>query len=206
MKQLGSGCVLVVVCMALCARSIDAADTWTSASNGNVDAYAASGGGAVRDALSLLDRTHAFLAISIADFGKTPVGAVTFSDDLPVENRPVAPAVAAEVVTLTGAAVAQTSAGRDAITLADTVSVTGRIRNIICSRGGAELTLEVVADGKTLRLFVDDKLKIIVYGKPKETVNLTCGEQNVPIKVSYKPRVDKKRETIGYVRVLDYRQ
>jgi hypothetical protein len=105
-----------------------------------------------------------------------------------------------------GATVAQSGSSRDGITLADTVSVTGRIRNIVCSRGGADLTLEVLAGGKTLRLFVDDKLKIIVYGKPKDTVNLNCGEQNVAITIAYKPAVDNKHGTIGYVRVLDYRR
>jgi len=147
----------------------------------------------------------ATLTASVANFGKTPVDAVTFSDDLPVENKPSTPIVRTEVVTLTGATAAQSSLERDTITLADTVSITGRIRNIICSRGGADLTLEVLTGGKTLRLFVDDKQKILVYGKPKDTVNLTCGEQNVAIKIAYKPGVDKKRDTIGYVRILDYR-
>jgi hypothetical protein len=147
----------------------------------------------------------ATLRASISNFGKTPADAISFSDDLAVENKPSTPVVLAEVSTVTTATAAQSSLDRNNITLADTVSVSGRIRNIVCTRGGRDLTLEVLAGGKTLRLFVDDKQKILVYGKAKDTVNLNCGEQNVAIKVGYKPGIDKTRDTIGYVRVLDYR-
>ena len=83
------------------------------------------------------------------------------------------------------------------------VTVTGRIRNVVCQNG--ETTLEVLAIGRTLRLFIDDGNAIAVLGKPGNTVDLKCGSQDVPVRVGYTPRVDDARKVVGYVRLLDYR-
>ena len=83
------------------------------------------------------------------------------------------------------------------------VTVTGRIRNIVCQNG--ETILEVLAIGRTLRLFIDNGNAIAVLGKPGNTVDLKCGPQDVPIKVGYTPRTDDVRKVVGYVRLLDYR-
>ena len=82
--------------------------------------------------------------------------------------------------------------------------VTGRIRNISSCNTGRPV-LEVLSSGRMLRLLVDDGARITVVGKPGGKVDLTCAAQDVPIKVGYTPGRDSAQNTIGYVRLLDYR-
>ena len=83
------------------------------------------------------------------------------------------------------------------------VTVAGRIRSVTACTGGRPV-LEVLADGRTLKLFVDDPLKVFVRGRATQTVELTCGAQDTPITISYVAAVDKQRGTAGQIRVLDY--
>ena len=64
--------------------------------------------------------------------------------------------------------------------------------------------LEVLTNGRTLRLFVDDPVKVFVRGRATHTVDLACGTQDTPVTVSYVPAVDKQRNTAGHIRILDY--
>ena len=41
-------------------------------------------------------------------------------------------------------------------------------------------------------------------GHTGSTIDLSCRAYDTPIKVSYEPGVDAQRNTIGFVRVLDY--
>jgi hypothetical protein len=83
------------------------------------------------------------------------------------------------------------------------VVVAGRIRNIVCSKG--DTIIEVFAGGQTVRLFIDDGKAIQVVGKSGPETDLACGRQDEKITVAYVPGVDSARNTVGYVRVLDYR-
>lgn len=83
------------------------------------------------------------------------------------------------------------------------VMVAGRIRNIACKNG--DTTIELLAGGQTLRLFIDDGKAINVLGTPDGTVTLTCGPKDEKVTIGYKPGVDPAQKTDGYVRVLDYR-
>jgi hypothetical protein len=84
------------------------------------------------------------------------------------------------------------------------VVVSGRIRNMECA-GGAPI-LEVATGTGTLRLSIDDGLKISVQGLNTHTVDLQCGKQDVPLRIGYEPVVDPGRKTVGNVRLLDYRK
>jgi hypothetical protein len=83
------------------------------------------------------------------------------------------------------------------------VTVTGRIRSITSCTGGHPV-LEVLTNGRTVRLFVDDPVKVFVRGRATHTVDLSCGTQDTPVTVSYVPAVDKQRNTAGHLRILDY--
>ena len=83
------------------------------------------------------------------------------------------------------------------------LTVTGRIRSISSCTGGHPV-LEVLANGGTLRLFVDDPVKVFVKGRAAHTVDLSCGAHDTPITVSYVAAVDKQRNTAGHLRILDY--
>jgi hypothetical protein len=83
------------------------------------------------------------------------------------------------------------------------VTVTGRIRSVTACSGGHPI-VEVLANGRTLRLRVDDPLKIMVRRRASETANLTCGAQDVPITVGYIATADAQRDIAGHIRVLDY--
>jgi hypothetical protein len=83
------------------------------------------------------------------------------------------------------------------------VTVTGRIRSITSCTGGHPV-LEVLTNGGTLRLFVDDPVKVFVRGRATQTVDLSCGTQDTPITVGYVAAVDKQRNTAGHIRILDY--
>lgn len=81
------------------------------------------------------------------------------------------------------------------------LTAVGRLKNMIC---GAPPILEVAAEGGTLRLVIDDPLKIRVLGSGQAQVDLTCGPQDVPLKVGYEPAADRARNTVGNVRLLDF--
>jgi tetratricopeptide (TPR) repeat protein len=87
---------------------------------------------------------------------------------------------------------------------AQVVMVSGRLRNIVSCTDGAHAILEVLSNGQTLRLYIDDGLKVAVRGQSGGTIDLSCRAYDTPIKVGYEPVVDAQRNTIGYVRVLDY--
>lgn len=84
------------------------------------------------------------------------------------------------------------------------IVVTGRIRNLVC--GKEPLVMEVAAGTGTIRLVIDDPLAIRVQGVEGGEVDLQCGAQDVPIRVGYQPAVDPARNTVGQVRLLDYRR
>ena len=75
---------------------------------------------------------------------------------------------------------------------------------MICA-GSAAPILEMDTGSGRLRLLIDDPLAIDVQGKTSFTVDLTCGPQDVPIRIGYVPAVDTTRKTVGLVRLLDYR-
>ena len=83
------------------------------------------------------------------------------------------------------------------------VTVTGRIRSVTACSGGRPI-VEVLTDGHTLRLGVDDPLKITVRGRAGETVDLPCGQQDTPITIGYVVTVDQRSITAGSIRLLDY--
>ena len=91
-------------------------------------------------------------------------------------------------------------AGREAQDLR--VVVSGRIRNMVC--GGSLPILEIATGTSTIRLVIDDGLKISVIGLATHTVDLQCGKQDVPVRIGYQPVVDPGRKTVGNVRLLDY--
>ena len=81
------------------------------------------------------------------------------------------------------------------------LTAVGRLKNVIC---GTVTILEITAEGSTIRLAVDDPLKIRVLGTGQVQTELKCGPQDVPIRVGYEPMADRARNTIGNVRVLDF--
>jgi hypothetical protein len=81
------------------------------------------------------------------------------------------------------------------------LSAVGRLKNMIC---GAPPILEIATAGGTLRLVIDDPLKIRVLGTGQVQTDLNCGPQDVPLKVGYEPMADRARNTVGNVRVLDF--
>lgn len=81
------------------------------------------------------------------------------------------------------------------------LTAVGRLKNVICS---APLILEVAVEGKTLRVAVDDPLKIQVIGTGQVQAELKCGPQDVPVRVAYEPAADRAHNTVGNVRVLDF--
>jgi hypothetical protein len=83
------------------------------------------------------------------------------------------------------------------------VTVTGRIRSVSACSGGRPI-VEVLTNGQTLRLGVDDPLKITVRGREGETIDLACGQQDTPITIGYVATVDTQSGTAGSIRVLDY--
>lgn len=83
--------------------------------------------------------------------------------------------------------------------------VTGRIRNVECRSQGTPPVIEVATSKELLRLLVDNPLAITVQGRKDTTVDLRCGAQDVPIRIGYVPAVNGARQTIGNVRLLDYR-
>jgi Flp pilus assembly protein TadD len=81
------------------------------------------------------------------------------------------------------------------------VTAVGRLKNVVCS---APLILEIAADGKTLRVAIDDPSAIRVIGTGQAPAELKCGPQDVPVRVAYEPVADRARNTVGNVRVLDF--
>jgi hypothetical protein len=81
------------------------------------------------------------------------------------------------------------------------LTATGRLKNMVCS---APPVLEIAADGGTLRLVIDDPLRIRVVGTGETQVELQCGPQDRPVRVGYEPAADRTRNTIGNVRTLDF--
>ena len=80
--------------------------------------------------------------------------------------------------------------------------VSGRIRTFDC-RGSAPI-LEVQTDAGTVRLSVDDPLKIQVVGLGGPTTDLTCGEHNASARIGYTPAVNASSNTVGLLRLLDF--
>ena len=101
------------------------------------------------------------------------------------------------------AAAPQPSTGRDGTVPVGMPPLTavGRLKNMICS---APPILEISADGGTLRLVIDDPLRIRVMGSGQGQTELRCGPQDVPIRVGYEPAADRARNTVGNVRLLDF--
>jgi hypothetical protein len=62
-----------------------------------------------------------------------------------------------------------------------------------------------VTSAGTLRLAVDDPLKITVEGTGQITTDIACGVQSRRVRVGYVPAVDATRRTVGVVRLLDFR-
>jgi tetratricopeptide (TPR) repeat protein len=82
------------------------------------------------------------------------------------------------------------------------VTASGRIRNVTSCT--SRPVMEVVTNGRTVRLSLDDPRKVSVRGRSTSTLDLTCGLQDTPITIGYVAAVDKQRNTSGSVRVLDY--
>jgi hypothetical protein len=83
------------------------------------------------------------------------------------------------------------------------VTVTGRIRNVAsCSDGRA--VVEVMVEGRMLRLSVDDPKTVSVRGRPASTADLSCGAQDTPVTIGYVEAADAQRGTAGAIRSLDY--
>ena len=83
------------------------------------------------------------------------------------------------------------------------VTASGRIRNVTSCTGGRPV-VELVTGTRTLRLSIDDPLKVSVRGRSTYTVDLACGPQDTPITIGYVVAVDKQRNTAGTIRVLEY--
>jgi len=81
------------------------------------------------------------------------------------------------------------------------LTAVGRLKNVLCA--GAPI-LEIAVEGSTLRVAVDDPLKIRVIGTGQVQAELKCGPQDVPIRVGYEPMADRARNTVGTVRLLDF--
>lgn len=78
----------------------------------------------------------------------------------------------------------------------------GRITNLVC--GSQNPILEVTTLSGVLRLTIDAPDAIRVLGAGGIQTDLQCGAQNVRIRVGYSPKVDRPRNTIGNLRLLDY--
>ena len=70
---------------------------------------------------------------------------------------------------------------------AQIVTVSGRLRNIVSCTGGEHAILEVLSNGQTLRLYIDDGLKISVRGHTGSTIDLSCRAYDTPIKIDSCP-------------------
>jgi hypothetical protein len=84
------------------------------------------------------------------------------------------------------------------------VEVAGRLRSLVCGSGPP--VLEVMSGGTVVRVVIDNPAAVRVLGRTGPETELACGGQDVPIKVSYQPRLDPTRRTAGNVRVLDFRR
>ena len=87
-----------------------------------------------------------------------------------------------------------------------TLTVMGRIRNIVCLPKNGGLVFEVLVDKQTLRLLLAKPESVSVRGVTSGTVDLNCGKQDQPVKVGFLPRNDAAQKTQGDLRVLDYSQ
>ena len=111
--------------------------------------------------------------------------AISFSDDVVAAPAAAAPAAA-------------TTQSETSLTMA------GRILNIVCLPKNSGLVLEVLVDKQTLRLLLAKPESVIVRGVTSGTVDLNCGKQDQPVKVGFLPRNDAVQKTQGDLRVLDY--
>jgi hypothetical protein len=83
------------------------------------------------------------------------------------------------------------------------LTISGRIRNMVCQNGGD--VLEVLADGQTVRLLIELGRQInIVSQQPGFRFNPACGPMDMAVTVTYKPGVDAARKTTGSLRRLDF--
>ena len=82
----------------------------------------------------------------------------------------------------------------------------GRLRNMVCPAAGQPPVLEVATDAGTLRLLVDRPEQITIQGAGGATIDLTCGAQDRRVRVGYEPEVNAPSNTVGKVRLLDFRQ
>lgn len=64
--------------------------------------------------------------------------------------------------------------------------------------------MEVATEGGTLRVSVDDPLKIQVLGAGGPTTDLTCGEHDRPARIGYSPSLNASARTVGLLRLLDF--
>ena len=81
----------------------------------------------------------------------------------------------------------------------------GRMASPCCSaKCDGRPIVEVATNAQTLKLGVDDPLKIIVRGRAGDTADLSCGQHDTPITIGYVATADPQSGTAGSIRVLDY--
>ena len=76
----------------------------------------------------------------------------------------------------------------------------GRFTTLECSND--PVVVEVTTADGVLRLVIDDPDLVRIVGSGAPTIDLTCGDQDANVRVSYVPKVDAARRTVGSLRLL----
>jgi hypothetical protein len=75
--------------------------------------------------------------------------------------------------------------------------------NMIC--GTSAPVVEVTtADKQVVRLVIDDPLQVIVGGEGDKQIDLQCGPQDHPVRVSYEAAEDAAAHTAGKLRGITF--
>jgi hypothetical protein len=82
-------------------------------------------------------------------------------------------------------------------------TVSGRMTNMVCGKN-APIVEVTPADKRVVRLVVDDPLKVIVGGDGGEQVDLQCGPQDHPVRVTYEVAEDATAHTAGKLRGITF--
>jgi hypothetical protein len=82
-------------------------------------------------------------------------------------------------------------------------ALSGHMTNMIC--GTSAPVVEVTtADKQVVRLVIDDPLQVIVGGEGDKQIDLQCGPQDHPVRVSYEAAEDAAAHTAGKLRGITF--
>jgi hypothetical protein len=133
------------------------------------------------------------------------------SIDAYIASRAAADRAEREFVVATNRPPASDAPSTTAAGTLETSTLTGEVLTVLSGRiklfdcRGASPIVEVATDAGSLRLLVDDPLKIQVVGSEGPSVDITCGPQDKMARIGYAPGPNTATQTTGAVRLLDLR-